>query len=66
MQQKFLKLLDVDAKEPAETDVRVGRLHCSSLCKECHGINCENVAVILNEENDDNNYNRNFMDAFLD
>ena len=45
---------------------RKAGLHCSSSCKECHGVNCENVVEISNEEDDDNSYDRNFMDAFLD
>ena len=42
---------------------RKAGLQCASSCKECHGITCSNVPNI-NPESEENEYERNFMDAF--
>ena len=62
---ELLKIVRCGCKGPcgARCSCRKAGLKCSSTCKECHGLTCSNAPVI-EPEPDENDYQRNFLDAF--
>lgn len=65
---ELLKIVRCGCNGPCDgrCSCRKAGLKCTSVCKTCHGITCNNVAIIepqINEE-DNADFNRNFLDIF--
>ena len=61
----ILKIICCGCKGPCglSCSCRKAGLKCTSSCKECHGLTCTN-APIVEEEDDDEGEDRNFLDIF--
>jgi len=66
--QDLLKIIRCSCKGSCDKRCSCGKagLECSSYCKECGGVSCNNSKAYESDENDGNelDYERNFFDAF--